>query len=253
MSVKRVYPAIRPGIRMHVGLPGAGKTQTMLFEMQAMNIGGVPIIAFDRNGEIKEWPGKKVKLFGSRRPKVDGSAAFRKLKDLEPGTLYIVYDSLLNTQGNYKHAIRIADTYYDTLHKKYPNAKLVAGIAIPEAHLLLPKSGGDLEILEATTGWRHRKLALWFDGQRMAILNTTAVEVSRGPNAGALRIFPMGGHNDLKLIREMGGDELEVLMDEVNNLYEKGHKGAFIDCALTKKHWAVCKMYPMHMYEESSD
>lgn len=241
MKIKVVYPAIRPGVRTHVGLPGAGKTKTMLFELQALTIGKVPAIAFDRNREIKTWPGPS-KTFSTKE--------FRQLKELEAGVLYLVYDELSNTKMNYIWAIELAQRYRDKLVKKNPDAKLAVGIAVPEAHLLLPKSGGDLRILEATTAWRHRKLALWYDTQRIALLNTTAVEVSRGPDAGGLRLFPMGGHNDLKLIKAMGGKPLMALMDKVNNAYSQGIKGTFIDCALVEKDWRICKMHPLNMYIE---
>ncbi len=241
MKVTRVYPAIRPGVRIHVGLPGAGKTHTMLFELEAFTIGGVPVIVFDRNREIKAWPGPSEIL---------DSKKFRDLRALKAGILYIVYDELNETLMNYRHAIRLAKHYRDELVKKRPEITLAAGIAVPEAHLLLPKAGGNLEIVSATTLWRHRKLALWFDTQRLALLNTTAVEVARGPNAGGLRLFPMGGHNDLKLVKAMGGKPLMEMMYAVNKGYSKGVKGVYIDCALTEQEWKLAKMHRLEMYHE---
>lgn len=80
----------------------------------------------------------------------------------------------------------------------------LAGVAIPEAHRVAPNSGRlPTEIEDAACAWRHHRVSLWLDTQRIALLSRTLTEQAR-----LIRIYAVVGELDLRTIAELGGREL---------------------------------------------
>lgn len=81
------------------------------------------------------------------------------------------------------------------------------GVAIPEAHRVYPNNGRELvkvsPAFEAClSAWRHHRVAVWLDSQRISKLHTDVTEL-----ATDLRVFATSGRNEKKALREIGDDD----------------------------------------------
>jgi hypothetical protein len=104
--------------------------------------------------------------------------------------------------------------------KRYPDT---AGVAVPEAHRVLPNGGRLPEVWDdVTCAWRHHGVAVWLDSQRLAKLHKDVTEQAA---ASDLRIFAILGERDLETARELGGRDLVRCVTEAATRYGRGERG----------------------------
>lgn len=106
----------------------------------------------------------------------------------------------------------------------------VVGVAIPEAHRCAPNAGALPRAIEdCATAWRHYKVALWLDTQRLPLLNRTLTEQAR-----ELRLYAITGELDFARVRELGGRQLEAAVRECAARYAKGEPGWHVRLGLVR-------------------
>lgn len=202
-------PNVGAGIRVHVGLPGSGKTYAIKRELFQHLRAGNPAIVVDRMREWANVPPDIAPIAGICSTVEEAKEA------LERGARLAVVQPPLN-EG--ETAVEQAAQWA----VEFPG---LAGLAIPEAHRAIPKRGAGYWVGMATTEWRHHNVAMWCDTQRFSLLNTDLVEIARTPPHGALRLFAIAGKNDLKAVRELGDEELVDAVVECARRYDEGEPG----------------------------
>lgn len=206
------------GLRLNVGVSGSGKTSNMNDQIFSFARQGMPIVYLDQLADmascpsditsalIEDLPGTKEEMDMTIR----ALAAPRRIVVCRPNDPYDYLMALCR--------------YGVPRSKRNPNGRPwpgVMGIALPEAHLIVPnKKSLDPIVMKVVTQWRHHGLAVWFDTQRFSLLNTTAIHQSR-----EIRLFAIVGDTDLKRVRDLGGDELSDLVREAGRRMQEVHEG----------------------------
>lgn len=171
-----------PGLRLHVGVSGAGKTVGMkgaIFNAARVH----PVVCLDRMEEWNRFPPDLA-------PHVCGASTIDDVaKAAKAGKRLIVVRN---------RAVSIEEAC--TWAIAHPG---VAGIALPEAHNELPSSQRNLPepVMDVVTAWRHKRVnvALFCDTQRFSMLNTNVRDCSR-----IMRIYALTGKADLATCDELG-------------------------------------------------
>jgi hypothetical protein len=183
-----------PGLTVHAGLSGSGKTHAIKQEVwEALNT--MPVIVIDR---MREWdfaPAGVQAIGGGTEEVLDVLSDIADNDTDLRGRLAVIRPDFGEGGSALEQTCRWA---IDT-----PGP---VGIAIPEAHRAFDKRFTS-KTWPATsaiiTEWRHHRVKLWADTQRFSLLNTDVVELSR-----SMRLFAMNGRNDLAAVRDIGGDDL---------------------------------------------
>jgi hypothetical protein len=173
-----------------------------------------PIIVLDR---MAEWDSVPVDL--ARRTR--GVVGLREAREAvrSGARLVIVRDSRSDIEELFARACKWAI--------KYPG---LAGVACPEAHRACPNAKPlrpDVEI--AVTQWRHHKVALWVDTQRLPLLSRTVTE-----QATLLKLYAIVGDRDLSVVRSTWGSQCEAAVRECANRYARGEPGWHVALGLNR-------------------
>jgi len=201
-----------PGIRIAVGVSGAGKTIGLRAQVYRAVAGGMPVMGMDRMHEMTEVPENIAPLT-------------TLVATVAEGAQYIA-------QGARFVIVRPADVISESMAacawaRDYPG---VAGVAISEAHRVAPNTGSPLprDLEDVALAWRHHRVALWLDTQRLSLLSRTLTEQAR-----ELRVYAVGGERDLQRLREMGGNGLEDAAKEAARRLVAGEAGWHVAVRVT--------------------
>lgn len=212
---------IAPGLTVHAGMSGAGKTHAIRAEVWEYARAGVPVLVIDR---MREWTAVPPDLHGAAR---GASSVESAKKCIEGGTRLVVVRPRINAGRDAAEAAFQWACEHEGL----------AAVAIPEAHAAIPKTlplDGSSEWTAAVLGeWRHHNVRVWADSQRFAKLNTELVEL-----AHTLRLFAMAGPNDIRRLHEVvdyGGDELRAQIGEAAARVGRGDRGWHVHLTLDRR------------------
>lgn len=180
-----------PGLRLAVGCSRSGKTYGMRRDVTRASE-KIPVLVVDRLCEWVEFPAsiaKRVALVS----RVESAE-----KHIAAGKSLIVVQTK-DAAGAAADACAWAR-----------DRRGVAGVAVPEAHRAWPNGTPLPEAVEdVACAWRHHKVALWADTQRLAKLHKDLTEQA---SACELRIYAVLGVRDRKVIgEELGGEVLDAL------------------------------------------
>lgn len=196
-----IIPHKAGGINLAVGVSGSGKTHWVKNDVWRDTSSGMPVIVIDR---MREWrsapPG--CKAAGARTVK-------DAIRNIEKGARLSVVETR-SVEADAEAACAWA--------RDYPG---LAGVALPEAHRIAP-NGHPLTpaVEDVATAWRHHKVKLWLDTQRLALLSKTLTE-----QAGTIKVFSIFGQRDLAVIKEWGGKQLEAAVAENARQLAEGNPG----------------------------
>lgn len=187
---------------VHIGTTGAGKTFALTHDVLAAVRRGTPVIVLDR---MFEWEDIPAGLADVTRGAED---AFEAIKYIERKGARLV---ILRPDGD---PVQVAET----LAKWAIQHDGPAGVAIPEAHNVLPSSKLQPPqwLDKMMTGRRHYQTILWLDTQRPSRLNITAVEL-----ATVTRVFATPGKRDREVLAATFDRDFVDKIREVNERYAK--------------------------------
>lgn len=194
-----------PGIRLSIGVSGAGKTYGVTRDVYRAAQAGTPVLVIDR---MHEW--------------TRGDAGARTIADaakhVERGARLVI--------------VRPADVVAasEDACAWARDFDGVAGVAIPEAHRACPNAGRlSPAIDDVATAWRHHRVALWLDTQRIALLNRTLTEQAR-----VIRLYAIVGDLDTRVVSELGGRELAAAVRACAEKLAAGEPGWHVALGLVR-------------------
>jgi len=193
---------IGPGLRLSIGVSGSGKTYGMRSTV-FRNARAFPIIVLDQMAEWHSAPtGIRAVGVSSVREAID---AIKK---------HEVSLAIVRGPGD------VAEMF-DRACRWAAKGSGVRGVACSEAHIPIP-NGKPLadHVKVAVTQWRHKRLALFLDTQRLALLSRTVTE-----QATLLKLYAIVGDNDLSVVRATWGKELLESLRVVAARYAAGAPG----------------------------
>lgn len=200
-------------ITLSVGVSGSGKTHGVKSSV-FLAARSHPIIVLDRMAEWNEVPrdlSKRTRgVVGLHEAKEAVRAGYR---------LVIVRDSRSDVAEQFDRVCKWA--------AKYPG---LAGVACPEAHRACPNHGPlrpNVEI--AVTQWRHHKIALWVDTQRLSLLSRTVTE-----QATLLKLYAIIGDRDISVIEATWGKQCAAAVRECAFRYSRGEPGWHVALGLNR-------------------
>lgn len=201
-----------PGIRLNIGISGTGKTYCIRGQVYR-SAAHMPIMVLDRMCEWSSVPASLAPYTAGCQTVAQGIEHAKRGK-----RLIVVRPQDIVSASN--EACIWARDY-----------KGVAGVAIPEAHRVCPNMQNSLPqaIDDVATAWRHHKVALWLDTQRIANLNRTLTEQAR-----ELKLFSIVGDRDLKVVSEIGGSELVAKIKECASRLAAGDPGWHVELGLVR-------------------
>lgn len=193
-----------PGIRLSVGVSGSGKTygQTQAIMRSARHF---PIIVADI---MHEW--------------TMGDAGAKSVAQ--------AVDAI--SRGARLVILRCGDDIEEVSEELCAwatNTGDVAGIAFPEAHHSFPNVKLTGAKINAMLAWRHKRVAMWMDTQRLANLNRSATE-----QAGDLRLYATVGELDLKRVKEIGGSALVAEIHKCSAKLAEGDRGWHVSLSASR-------------------
>lgn len=206
-----------PGIRLNVGISGAGKTHKAKAEVFAA-AREIPVMVIDR---MMEWDG--APLPAGEVVWVENVDAAKRA--IEEGARLAIIRPLSGSKGWDVVSMSEEACAWARDHRG------VAGVCIPEAHRVAPNVGGKLpeSIEDVACAWRHYKVALWLDTQRISLLSRTLTEQAR-----VLSIFAVVGDRDLSVVKEIGGQELVDRVQECAAKLAAGQPGWHVELGLVR-------------------
>lgn len=179
-----------PGLFVRVGVSASGKTYGVRESVYTAVRAGMPVMVLDR---MREW-GRVPRDLGDL---VAGARSVAALAAAAAGGARLLI--VRPPSGELEVAAAEACAWARDVAG-------VAGVAIPEAHAVMPKHGRlEPACEDVVTAWRHHHVALWVDTQRLALLSSHVVELAR-----ELHLHAMVGKRDLMVLRELGGPWLEA-------------------------------------------
>lgn len=209
-----------PGIRLNVGVSKSGKTFLMRQDLTKA-VYRMPIIVLD---QTREWNTAPVPAYAATTGKqaIAFVESHRRADARAPHAFVI-----LRPTGALMDA-GIALCAW-ALH-----AKPLVGLAFPEAHNVFPVRLTTLppDMLVMLTAYRHFGIAVWFDTQRVALLNTTI----RG-QATEINVFSISSKADLDAISESVRDRklFERAIDEISVHYDRGEYGYHVTLGASRR------------------
>lgn len=187
-----------PGLRVAVGVSGSGKSYTQRIEALAASE-RIPVIVVDT---MKEW----AKPDGSSIIPASHADIAAGANDINVAIKHVANGKRLIILQPPDEQILATARAAAVWAQQYPG---VAGLVIPEAHNVAPVTHIPIEIDRIATAWRHHKVAMWCDTQRIARLNHAITD-----NARELRIFAQWSELDLKRVYEIGKAPLVEAINE---------------------------------------
>lgn len=192
------------GIRLAIGVSGAGKTHGIKGEVYAA-ARLHPVIVIDR---MHEWSR------GDGWARDVGTAA-KMIKDGARLVIVRPPDAVAAAEQACAWA------------RDYPG---LAGVAIPEAHRVAPNASKlAIPVEDVACAWRHHKVALWLDTQRIALLSRTLTEQAR-----EIRLYAIVGDLDTRVVAELGGRDLALLVRECAARLAAGQPGWHVRLGLVR-------------------
>lgn len=193
-------------IVLSVGVSGSGKTYGMrraIFRAARR----MPVIVIDRMREWNEVPAELSKHTQGVRTVRE---ARHVLNGGRPPRLVIVRDDKTDVADQLDDACKWAIRYAGE-----------AGVACPEAHRACPLNKPLPHYVEiALTQWRHHRVWLWLDTQRMPLLSKTATE-----QATVLNLYTIVGVRDLSVIEQTYGRDCRARVEECAAKLRAGQPG----------------------------
>lgn len=192
------------GNRISIGISGAGKTHSIKRDVFAAVRDGLPVVVLDR---MREWGEAPADVHAVTR----GVLTIEEVDQAVTNGARLV---IVRASGDpIVNAIKIAE--WAKRRGEGPQG-VPTGLAFPEAHRVAPRSWIDPALEDLASAWRHFKLALWWDTQRIAKLHASITE-----NPSLIRIFATVGDLDLARLAELGGRELaEAALEAAERLGE---------------------------------
>lgn len=201
-----------PGLYGYVGIPRSGKSFTERVDAIAAARAGHSTLWFDPNEETHTLP-SDLSVSGH----FVTEAALAKLRAAPPGHVAVVRVPL--TPANFDAAAEWA-------------MESSGSIVMPEAHNGAPNALRTLppNASRLTTAFRHRGASLFWDSQRLALINVTL----RENTAENLHVFATTGLADRQVLRDMGGYELEAAALEAARRMQAGQPGWHVKLGLVR-------------------
>lgn len=191
-------------IVLSVGVSGSGKTYGMrrgIFRAARR----MPIAVIDRMREWNEVPADLVRVTRGARSVEEAREWFKNGM-----RLVIVRDDRTDVANQLDAACKWAI--------RYPGE---AGVACPEAHRACPLNKPLPHYVEiALTQWRHHRVWLWLDTQRMPLLSKTATE-----QATVLKLYTIVGVRDLSVIEQTYGPDCRASVEACAAKLREGQPG----------------------------
>lgn len=202
------------GIHLSVGVSGAGKTYGVRQAIYAA-ARTMPIIVIDR---MREWTSVPADL----APYTRGVHSVREAKEaLREGSSTRL--AIVAVTGDLVESVEAACAW--ARDRVGP-----AGVAIPEAHRSAPNGAPLPPALEdCATAWRHHRVGLWLDTQRLPLLSRTLTE-----QATMIRLYAIIGDRDLSIIRSTWGRELCDAVQQCAARYADGEPGWHVALGLKR-------------------
>lgn len=203
---------VTAGVKLSVGVSGSGKTYGIRRSVYNAVRAGVPVMVIDQVAEWSEVP-----------------------SDIAAAGVYSVRDARASLQSGAR--LVIVRPPSGALGREAEAACAWAaeggelrGIALPEAHRIAPVSSPLPPWLDTcTTRWRHHRVILWADTQRLSLLSRTITE-----QATELRLYAIVGDRDLSVLRATWGRELEAAVQECAARYARGEPGWHVRLGLVR-------------------
>lgn len=206
-----------PGTRGSVGACGAGKSYGIRKEVEAAVRGGMPVAVLDQNGEWNDVPrdiASVAAVVSSAEEAREAHAAGRRL-------LVVQLDDVEPTEGDddapkVSPQLRSAAVQLAIWAREEGRADF-RGLALPEVQNVAPNRVHTLPtpIGKLVTAYRHGGTKLWWDSQRISLVNRTLVDLTR-----ELHLFAIIGDSDLKTVRGIGTDG-HLLVDAMRDAAER--------------------------------
>lgn len=198
---------LEPGIRLHIGTSGAGKTYGLRTEVYAAARDGMRVIVIDR---MHEWTHADA-FVGTTKEAIAAIASGARLVVVaRPGL-----DPAVEVEAACQWACAGPET---------------RGVAFAEAHAVAPSMGRlTPHLMDVATAWRHYTVALWIDTQRVATLSRTITEQAR-----TVRIFAVIGDRDRAAMAELAGTTILAAIDECVAHLAAGRAGYHIELGLVR-------------------
>lgn len=186
-----------PGTRGNVGACGAGKSHGILQEVFAAVREGMPVAFLDQNEELTDVPrdvASVAAMVSSADEAREAHAAGRRLL-----VVHAPNGEALST------AVALSEWARERGRDDF------RGLAIPEVQNIAPNKVHDLppSLAKMLTAYRHGGTKLWWDAQRISLVNRTLVDLTR-----ELHLFAIIGDADLRTVRGIG-TEGQLLVDAV--------------------------------------
>ena len=177
-----------PGTRGAVGLPGAGKTRGIRRGIRAAVLEGIPVCVLDLTDEWQQAD-PEVAVIAARVESPEHAIAA-----LESGARLAIVSATGDEDRDRETA--------DELGRWALATEEVRGLAIPEVHNVAPNNGKVApSLVKIATAWRHRRVLMWWDSQRIALVSRHLTDLSR-----ELRLYAVSGDVDLRTVRSLGTD-----------------------------------------------
>jgi hypothetical protein len=202
------------GIHLSIGVSGSGKTYGMRSAVYDASR-HMPIMVIDRMYEWGSVPGRLAGRAVGVTSAADGIAVFKS----RPQTRMVIVRDV----GEVADSLNAACLW--AISSKGP-----AGVACSEVHRAAP-NGGRLpgEIERAVTQWRHHKVGLWLDTQRLALLSRTITE-----QATELKLYTIVGDRDLSVIGATWGNDLVVAVGKCAAKFAAGEPGWHVNLGIVR-------------------
>lgn len=198
-----------PGVRLAVGVSGSGKTYGLRREIYTATTTH-PVLVID---PMREW---------RTAPPSCAPVGVRSVRDaikaVDSGARLVV--------------IETSDVVTDAEQAcQWARSRGDCGVAMPEAHRIAPNGDRLSGALDAcATAWRHYRVTLWLDTQRIALLHKTLTE-----QASEIRLHAVFGVRDLAVIREWGGRELEKAVSDCAEKLANGEPGWCVRLGMVRR------------------
>ena len=211
-----ILGAKEPGMRVAIGIPRSGKSYSIKHDVITSVLAGVPIIVIDSVQDALWTAGVPASI--AKRTMRAKSVA-RAVKLIERGeSLVIVRDDDLDIDD----ATQEACTWLLGGEGR--------GLAIHEAWMVAPPSmSPKSKLLKVARAWGHRRAFCWLDAQRPTNINRNIMEI-----ATELRLFAIGGPEDIREVKRLGGEPLCEQVAEAMRRYKNGDKGWHVSMGMDR-------------------
>lgn len=201
-----------PGVKLAVGVSGSGKTYGLRQEVYAATRER-PVIVID---PMREWRTAPAECAPKGVQTVSGKGG--------------AVDAVNN--GARLVVVETSDVVKDAeLACEWARQRGDCGVALPEAHRIAPNGDRLSGALDAcATAWRHYRVSLWLDTQRLALLHKTLTE-----QASEIRIHAVFGPRDLSVIKEWGGNALVEAVTVCATKLSEGEPGWCVRLGMVRK------------------